>query len=114
MVGRLPVLVTLNPLDEEAMVHILTEPKNALVKQYKKMLEMDNVELKFTTDALREIAKEALKRNTGARGLRSIIERIMLDIMFEVPSRKDVKKCIVNKSCVTDNQKPELVLKQGS
>lgn len=114
LVGRLPVLVTLNPLDEEAMVHILTEPKNALVKQYKKMLEMDNVELKFTTDALREIAKEALKRNTGARGLRSIIERIMLDIMFEVPSRKDVKKCIVNKSCVTDNQKPELVLKQGS
>lgn len=113
LIGRLPVLVTLDPLDEEAMVHILTEPKNALVKQYQKMLKMDDVELKFTSDALQEIAKEALRRNTGARGLRSIIERIMLDVMFDVPSRKDVEKCIVNKSCVTEGKKPRLELKQG-
>ena len=92
LIGRLPVLVTLNPLDEEAMVHILTEPKNALVKQYQKMLSMDDVDLEFTPDALQAIAKEALRRNTGARGLRSIIERIMLDVMFDVPSRDDVEK----------------------
>jgi ATP-dependent Clp protease ATP-binding subunit ClpX len=113
LVGRLPVLVTLNPLDEEAMVHILTEPKNALVKQYQKMLEMDDVELSFQPDALQAIAKEALRRNTGARGLRSIIERIMLDVMFDVPSRKDVAKCIVTEDCVTKGAEPELVLQQA-
>ena len=91
LIGRLPVLVTLNPLDEDAMVHILTEPKNALVKQYQKMLSMDDVDLEFTPEALQAIAKEALRRNTGARGLRSIIERIMLDVMFDVPSRDDGK-----------------------
>lgn len=112
LVGRLPVLVTLNPLDEEAMVHILTEPKNALVKQYQKMLEMDEVALSFKNDALQAIAKEALRRNTGARGLRSIIERIMLDVMFDVPSRKDVGECIVTKECVTKGTEPELVLKK--
>lgn len=113
LIGRLPVLVTLNPLDEEAMVHILTEPKNALVKQYQKMLDMDHVDLEFTDDALKAIAKEALRRNTGARGLRSIIERIMLDVMFDVPSRHDVQKCIVNADCVTKGAEPELVLTQG-
>ncbi|MCH4179104.1 MAG: ATP-dependent Clp protease ATP-binding subunit ClpX [Megasphaera sp.] len=112
LVGRLPVLVTLNPLDEDAMVHILTEPKNALVKQYQKMLEMDNVELSFQPAALRAIAKEALRRNTGARGLRSIIERIMLDVMFDVPSRKDVTKCIVTEDCATKGVEPELVVQQ--
>lgn len=111
LIGRLPVLVTLNPLDEDAMIHILTEPKNALVKQYQKMLDMDDVELKFTPEALQAIAKEALRRNTGARGLRSIIERIMLDVMFDVPSRTDVKQCIVTEDCVTKGTEPELVLK---
>ena len=112
LIGRLPVLVTLNPLDEEAMVHILTEPKNALVKQYQKMLDMDDVELEFTPEALQAIAKEALRRNTGARGLRSIIERIMLDVMFDVPSRHDVEKCVVTEDCVTKGMEPDLVLKQ--
>ena len=112
LIGRLPVLVTLNPLDEDAMIHILTEPKNALVKQYQKMLDMDNVELKFTPEALQAIAKEALRRNTGARGLRSIIERIMLDVMFDVPSRTDVAQCIVTEDCVTKGTEPELVLKE--
>ena len=110
LVGRLPVLVTLDPLDEEAMVHILTEPKNALVKQYEKMPDMDHVKLSFEDEALRAIAKEALRRNTGARGLRSIIERIMLDVMFDVPSREDVKECVVTKECVVDGAEPRLVL----
>lgn len=113
LIGRLPVLVTLNPLDEEAMVHILTEPKNALVKQYQKMLSMDDVDLEFTPDALQAIAKEALRRNTGARGLRSIIERIMLDVMFDVPSRDDVEKCVVTDACVKDGAEPDLVLKEA-
>lgn len=113
LIGRLPVLVTLNPLDEDAMVHILTEPKNALVKQYQKMLDMDHVELEFTPEALRAIAKEALRRNTGARGLRSIIERIMLDVMFDVPSRTDVKLCTVTEDCVTKGAEPTLVLQQA-
>ncbi|WP_101912058.1 ATP-dependent Clp protease ATP-binding subunit ClpX [Megasphaera vaginalis (ex Bordigoni et al. 2020)] len=111
LVGRLPVLVTLEPLDEEAMVHILTEPKNALVKQYQKMLGMDDVQLTFTAEALQAIAKEALCRNTGARGLRSIIERVMLDVMYDAPSRKDVKECIVTKESVTEHKSPQLVLK---
>lgn len=110
LVGRLPVLVTLDPLDEEAMMHILTEPKNALVKQYEKMLEMDHVELKFENGALRAIAKEALRRNTGARGLRSIIERIMLNVMFDVPSRTDVKTCVVTEDSVLKGTEPSLIL----
>lgn len=109
LVGRLPILVTLDPLDEDAMVHILTEPKNALVKQYQKMLEMDHVALTFEDDALRAIAKEAMRRNTGARGLRSIIERIMLNVMFDVPSRKDVRECIVTADCVTSGAEPKLI-----
>lgn len=113
LIGRLPVLVTLNPLDEEAMVHILTEPKNALVKQYQKMLSMDDVNLEFTPDALQAIAKEALRRNTGARGLRSIIERIMLDVMFDVPSRDDVEKCVVTEASVKEGVEPDLVLKEA-
>ena len=114
LVGRLPVLVTLDPLDEDAMMHILTEPKNALVKQYEKMLGMDNVKLTFKEEALRAIAKEALRRNTGARGLRSIIERIMLDVMFDVPSRTDVKECIVTEHCVNDGEEPELVTEHAN
>jgi ATP-dependent Clp protease ATP-binding subunit ClpX len=111
LVGRLPVLVTLDALDEETLMHILVKPKNALVKQYKKMLEMDNVKLTFEKDALRAIAQEALKRNTGARGLRSIIERIMLNVMFEVPSRHDVDQCIVTADCVINKTEPQLVIK---
>lgn len=113
LIGRLPVLVTLNPLDEEAMIHILTEPKNALVKQYEKMLGMDDVKLTFTDDALKAIAEEALRRKTGARGLRSIIERIMLDVMFDAPSRKDVEECIVTKESVVDGKAPQLKLRSS-
>ena len=113
LIGRLPVLVTLNPLDEEAMMHILTEPKNALVKQYQNMLGMDDVKLTFTEDALKAIAEEALKRKTGARGLRSIIERIMLDVMFDAPSRKDVEECVVTKDSVVDGKPPQLKLRSS-
>lgn len=112
-VGRLPVVSTLEPLDEAALVRILTEPKNALVKQYQKMLEMDNVSLEFTPEALDAIAKEAIKRNTGARGLRAIIEGLMLDVMFEVPSRDDVINCVVTKEVVMDKITPELKTKDG-
>jgi ATP-dependent Clp protease ATP-binding subunit ClpX len=108
-VGRLPILVTLDGLDEDALVKILLEPKNALIKQYQKLLALDNVELEFKEDAVRAIAKEALKRNTGARGLRAIIEEIMRDVMFEVPSRTDVTKCIITKEVVTNKEEPVLV-----
>jgi len=111
-VGRLPVISTLEPLDESALVRILTEPKNALVKQYQKLLEMDNVSLSFDADALDAIAKEAIKRNTGARGLRSIIEGIMLDVMFEVPSRNDVTSCNITQEVVQQKIIPELVTKE--
>lgn len=113
-IGRLPVTASLSPLDEEALVEILTKPKNALVKQYKKLLELDNVELEFTEDALSEIAKLAIKRKTGARGLRSIIEGIMLDVMFELPSKDDIVKCTVTKETVTNDVSPTLVLKDGT
>lgn len=108
-VGRLPVIVTLDALDEEALIRILLEPKNALVKQYQKFLEMDNVQLEFKEDALRAIAKEALKRNTGARGLRAIIEAIMRNVMYDVPSRTDVTKCIVTKEVVATKEEPIIV-----
>lgn len=113
-IGRLPVIATLEQLDEEALIKILTEPKNALVKQYKKMLELDHVELEFEQDALKEIAKKAIERKTGARGLRSIIEGIMLDVMFDLPSREDIEKCIVTKESVLDKEFPRLVLKDGT
>ncbi|SHI31135.1 ATP-dependent protease ATP-binding subunit ClpX [Propionispora hippei] len=108
-VGRLPVIVTLDALDEEALIRILLEPKNALVKQYQKFLEMDNVQLEFKEDALRSIATEALKRNTGARGLRAIIEGIMRNVMYEVPSRTDITKCTVTKEVVLNKEEPILV-----
>jgi ATP-dependent Clp protease ATP-binding subunit ClpX len=112
-VGRLPVISTLEPLDEPALVRILTEPKNALVKQYQKLLEMDSVSLDFSSEALDAIAKEAIKRNTGARGLRAIIEGIMLDVMFEVPSRDDVTNCTITKEAVLEKIAPELKTKDG-
>ncbi|SDX39983.1 ATP-dependent protease ATP-binding subunit ClpX [Paenibacillus sp. CF384] len=112
-VGRLPVISTLEPLDEGALVRILSEPKNALVKQYQKLLEMDNVKLEFEAAALDAIAKEAIKRNTGARGLRAIIEGLMLDVMYEVPSRDDVTSCLITEKVVQDRIMPELVSKKG-
>ncbi|MPM76001.1 ATP-dependent Clp protease ATP-binding subunit ClpX [bioreactor metagenome] len=108
-VGRLPVIVTLDALDEEALIRILLEPKNALIKQYQKFLELDNVQLEFKEDALKAISIEALKRNTGARGLRAIIESIMRNVMYEVPSRTDIVKCTVTKDVVVHNEEPILV-----
>lgn len=108
-IGRLPVIGSLQPLDEKALVEILTTPKNALVKQYQKLLDLDGVELEFEQEALEEIAKKAIERKTGARGLRSIIEEIMLDIMFELPSRDDIKKCIITKDTVI-NEKGKAIL----
>lgn len=108
-VGRLPVVVTLDALDEAALIRILGEPKNALIKQYQKFLELDNVQLEFKEDALQAIAGEALKRKTGARGLRSIIEGIMRNVMYEVPSRTDVTRCVVTKEVVLSKEEPMLV-----
>ena len=108
-VGRLPVTVTLESLDESALVKILTEPKNALVKQYQKLLELDGVQLEFKDEALRAVAQAALKRKTGARGLRSIIEEVMCNVMYDVPSRTDVNKCIVTRECIVNKDEPILV-----
>ena len=110
IVGRLPVLVTLEDLSEEALIKILTEPRNALVKQYSKLLAMDGVELEVTPDAIKAIAEKALEKKTGARGLRGIMERIMTDIMYELPSRKDVEKCIITKDTVEADSDPELIV----
>lgn len=108
-VGRLPVMVTLEELNAKALVQILKEPKGSLVKQYQKLFELDAAALKFTDDALEVIAKEALKRKSGARGLRAIMESLMLDIMYEIPSRKDIKEVIINKDVVAQGSKPLLV-----
>ncbi|KMK74631.1 ATP-dependent protease ATP-binding subunit ClpX [Alkalihalobacillus pseudalcaliphilus] len=113
-IGRLPIISSLEPLDVHALVEILTKPKNALVKQYQKLLELDEVELEFTEDALKAISNKAIERKTGARGLRSIIEGIMLDVMFDLPSRDDVVTCIIHDKCVTDNVAPILKTKDGS
>ena len=108
-VGRIPVVATLDRLDEEALVRVLTEPKNALVKQYTKLLDYDGVDLEFKAEALRAIAKEAIKRNTGARGLRAIMEKIMLNVMYEAPSRTDIKKCVITEETITNNEPPLLL-----
>ncbi len=108
--GRLPVMVTLDSLDKAALVRILKEPKNALIKQYQHFLSMDNVELVFEDGALTAIAEEALRRETGARGLRAIIEGIMRDVMYEVPSRSDVVKCVVTEDTVRRHVEPELIV----
>ena len=110
--GRMPVVVTLNPLDEAALVKILTEPRNALVKQYQRFLEMDGVELEFEPGALTAIAEEALKRNAGARGLRSIIESTMRNVMYDVPSRDDVTKCIVTEATIRQHCEPQMLTKE--
>lgn len=108
-VGRLPVIVTLDALDEEALIRILTEPKNALSKQYEKLFELDGVSLEIQPDALAEVAKEALKRKTGARGLRAIMEEAMLNIMYDIPSRKDISKVIITKDAILKKGEPLLI-----
>ncbi|EQK41376.1 MULTISPECIES: ATP-dependent Clp protease ATP-binding subunit ClpX [Paraclostridium] len=110
-IGRIPVVATLELLDEDALVSILKEPKNSLVKQFQKLFELDGVELEFEDAALRAIAKKAIERNTGARGLRSIVENIMMDIMYEIPSRDDIKKIILTEESVKQDSDPVIVLK---
>ena len=108
-VGRLPVIATLEELDEKALVQILTEPKNALVRQYQKLFNMEGVELEFRESAIEEIARKALARKTGARGLRSIMEHALLDIMYELPSLKDVTKVVLDDDVIKDKTKPMLI-----
>ncbi|PWG00686.1 ATP-dependent Clp protease ATP-binding subunit ClpX [Levilactobacillus bambusae] len=112
-IGRLPILTALEKLDEHDLVRILTEPKNALVKQYQKLISLDDVDLEFDEGALSEMAKLALDRNTGARGLRSIIEEVMRDIMFDLPSRDDVEKVVVTADTVKNHTEPQIVMKNG-
>ena len=109
-VGRLPIIATLEELDRNALIDIVTKPKNALVKQYKKLFEMDNVELEFEEEALGVIVDKAIERKTGARGLRSIIEEIMRDIMFEIPSNPKIEKCIITKETVLNNEPPKIII----
>ena len=113
-IGRLPVTVALDKLDRDALVRVLTEPRNAIIKQYKKMLKMDDVELVFEEDAINAIADRAIEQNTGARGLRAIIEESMRDVMFNIPSEKDVKECIIKKETIVDGKQPVLVYKNGT
>ncbi len=111
-VGRLPIVTTLKELDKDALIKIVTEPKNALIKQYKKLLEFDGVELEFTDDAILAVVEKAIERNTGARGLRSIIEEIMSDIMFDIPSNPKIEKCIITKETVLEGKEPDLVINE--
>jgi len=108
-VGRVPIIVTLDALDEEALVRILTEPKNALVKQYQKLFELDGVTLEFKEDALIAVAREAMRRKTGARGLRAILEDVMLNVMYDIPSRTDITKCVITKEVIEEKEEPILV-----
>ena len=112
-VGRLPIVTTLEELDKEALINILTKPKNALVKQYKKLLAMDGVDLEFKPEAVEAIVEKAIERKTGARGLRSIIEEIMRDIMFDIPSNPKIEKCIVTKETVDEKTKPEIIINES-
>jgi ATP-dependent Clp protease ATP-binding subunit ClpX len=111
-VGRLPVVATLDELDEGALVDILTRPKNALVKQYQKLFEFDEVRLRFTEGALRAVARQSLARKSGARGLRAILEHVMLDLMYEIPSRDDVEECVVNEEVIEQGSEPLVVYKR--
>jgi ATP-dependent Clp protease ATP-binding subunit ClpX len=108
-IGRLPVVAPLQELDEDALVQILTEPKNALVKQYKRLLDMDGVELEFTDDALVAVARKAKNQRSGARGLRSILERAMLEVMYDIPSVDNIAECVINEECITDDKRPVIV-----
>jgi ATP-dependent Clp protease ATP-binding subunit ClpX len=111
-VGRLPVVATLDELNEEALIDILTKPKNALIKQYQKLFEFEEVRLRFAEGALRAVARQALRRKSGARGLRSILEIVMLDLMYDIPSRDDVEECVINEEVIEQGSKPLMVLKQ--
>lgn len=113
-IGRLPVVATLQELDEKALVEILTKPRNALTKQYSKLFEYDGVQLDFEPDALEAIAREAIKRNTGARGLRAILEQSMLEVMYDLPAKTNIKKCIVTKNVVLKGERPIMVLSDGT
>jgi ATP-dependent Clp protease ATP-binding subunit ClpX len=113
-VGRLPVVATLDELDEKSLVKILTEPRNALTKQYEKLLALDNVKLRFTESALHAIARKAIERKTGARGLRAILEEIMLEVMYEIPSRQDVRECIINEDVIVRKERPILLLENSA
>ncbi|MBL6688477.1 MAG: ATP-dependent Clp protease ATP-binding subunit ClpX, partial [Pseudomonadales bacterium] len=108
-VGRLPVLATLDELDEDALVQILTEPKNAYTKQYAKLFEMEDVEIDFRDDALRAVARKAMDRKTGARGLRSILESVLLDVMYDIPSENDVVKVVVDENVILGNSEPMMI-----
>jgi len=112
-IGRLPIVAKLHQLDESALVEILTKPKNALVKQYEKLLEYDDVLVEFGEGSLQAIAQKALERKTGARGLRAIMEEIFLENMYELPSMTNVEKIIITKECITDGAKPELVYNEN-
>ncbi|MGN0718584.1 MAG: ATP-dependent Clp protease ATP-binding subunit ClpX [Anaerovoracaceae bacterium] len=112
-IGRLPVIVTLEELSEDALIRIIREPKNALLKQYRKLFAIDDVELEIEDEAVRAVARKALERKTGARGLRSIFEKAMTEIMYEIPSRDDVEKCIITKETIEDGRQPKLVLTDG-
>ncbi|OGF08390.1 MAG: ATP-dependent protease ATP-binding subunit ClpX, partial [Candidatus Edwardsbacteria bacterium GWF2_54_11] len=111
LIGRLPVICTLNDLDKEAMIDILTKPKNALVKQYQTYFSLEGVELEFLPEALEAVSEEALKRNTGARGLRAVLEGTMLDIMYQLPSNKNIAKCIIGREVVVGKQQPRYIMK---
>ncbi len=113
-VGRVPVVATLDELDMDQLVKILTEPKNSLVKQYQRLLALDNVRLRFTDSALKAIARSAIKKKTGARGLRAILETVMLDLMYEVPSEKSIKECLINEEVITSKEKPLLIYRQSA
>nr|WP_284287733.1 hypothetical protein [Angustibacter aerolatus] len=108
-IGRLPVITTVANLDRDALVNILTKPRNALVKQYKRMFEIDGVELEFTDDALEAVAEQAILRGTGARGLRAIIEEVLLPVMFDVPSDDEIARVVVTREVVLDNVNPTIV-----
>ncbi|HEY5039824.1 MAG TPA: AAA family ATPase, partial [bacterium] len=112
-IGRLPVVAALHELDEAALVKVLTEPKNALTKQYQRYFEMENVKLKFTPEALRAVAREAVKRQSGARGLRSILEEAMMDLMYEIPSRKDIKEVVITEDVIISKAEPLLVYQKN-
>jgi ATP-dependent Clp protease ATP-binding subunit ClpX len=112
--GRLPVIATLDELDESALIRILNEPKNSLTKQYQKLLSFDSVKLRFTEDAFSAIAQEAIKRKTGARGLRAILEDVMLDVMYEIPSQSSIQECIINQEVIRKKERPVLIYKKHS
>ncbi len=112
-IGRLPLIASVNKLDQAALVQILTEPRNALIKQYQKLFEIDGVELEFTDDAVEAIADKAMERGTGARGLRAIIEEVLLNVMYDVPSREDIGKVVVTGEVVSDNVNPTLIPREA-